>query len=168
MKIELKNIKYSSFASQETNCYDAALYIDGRKIGNVGNTGTGGSDYFYPSANPSIHQNRDAHARADAWCKANLPAVELGEGFDPVPADLELHCGALLDDYLLTRDLRSNLKRKVLFTMPGDTSVYFITPAKGQQLQPSHISTCRQRHPDATILNDLPEPEALAIYRAGV
>jgi len=35
MKIELKNIKHSEFASQETNCYQATIYIDGTIFGDI-------------------------------------------------------------------------------------------------------------------------------------
>lgn len=42
MNIELKNIKYSQFASHETNCYQASIYVDGRKAGAVDNDGHGG------------------------------------------------------------------------------------------------------------------------------
>ena len=29
MKLELKNIKHANWASEETQCYDAVLYVDG-------------------------------------------------------------------------------------------------------------------------------------------
>ena len=45
MKLELRNIKYSSFASQETSCYQAKLYVDGKPFATVGNEGCGGCDY---------------------------------------------------------------------------------------------------------------------------
>ena len=48
MKIELRNIKYSDFASEETACYQATIYIDGKKVGEVSNSGKGGCDNIYP------------------------------------------------------------------------------------------------------------------------
>ena len=47
MKIELKAIQYSAFASEETSCYQANLYVDGKKIGTVSNAGHGGCDDFH-------------------------------------------------------------------------------------------------------------------------
>ena len=35
MKIELKNVKYSDFASHETHCFEASVYIDGKRAGIV-------------------------------------------------------------------------------------------------------------------------------------
>lgn len=35
MKYELKGIKYAAFSSEETACYQAGIYRDGRKVGEV-------------------------------------------------------------------------------------------------------------------------------------
>jgi hypothetical protein len=48
MKIELKNVKHSEFASHETNCYQATIYIDGKRVGTVENDGHGGCDSVHP------------------------------------------------------------------------------------------------------------------------
>ena len=32
MKIEIKHVKYSQFASRETNCFEATVYIDGKRM----------------------------------------------------------------------------------------------------------------------------------------
>jgi hypothetical protein len=47
MNLQLKAIQYSEFASQETNCYAANLYLDGKKVASVGNAGHGGGDFFH-------------------------------------------------------------------------------------------------------------------------
>lgn len=79
MKITLKAIKHSKFASQETDCYTANLYVDGTKIGTVSNAGHGGCDEFWG--------DREKYREADAWCKANLPKWALG---DEEPASAKL------------------------------------------------------------------------------
>jgi len=48
MKIELKNVKHSEFASRETDCFQASVYIDGKKAGTVGNDGQGGCNHYNP------------------------------------------------------------------------------------------------------------------------
>ena len=40
----LKAIKYSEWASQETACYQAKLYVDGKSFAYVSNEGHGGPD----------------------------------------------------------------------------------------------------------------------------
>ena len=44
MKLELKNIKHANWASEETQCYDAVLYVDGDPFLMVSNEGRGGAD----------------------------------------------------------------------------------------------------------------------------
>jgi hypothetical protein len=46
-KIELRAIQTSAFASEETHCYTATLYVDGLKWGSVSNEGHGGADHFH-------------------------------------------------------------------------------------------------------------------------
>ena len=52
IKFELRNFKYSAFATQETPCFEAKLYIDGKFIADVRNEGHGGCNYVYP--NPKL------------------------------------------------------------------------------------------------------------------
>ena len=47
MKLELKNIKHTAWASQETHCYQASLYVDGKPVAIVSNDGHGGADRDY-------------------------------------------------------------------------------------------------------------------------
>ena len=60
MKIELKNIKHSEFASHETFCYEATLYVEGKPFAQVSNDGQGGSDRLYQD---------DRFKDLDAWKK---------------------------------------------------------------------------------------------------
>ena len=74
-KLEMKAIKLAQFKSQETYCYEANVYLDGKPFAIVGNDGHGGCDYqhehpkfkgeFYPTLKklnaefeklPNIHQ----------------------------------------------------------------------------------------------------------------
>ena len=50
MKLELKNVKHAAFASQETHCFEATLYVDGKRFATVSNEGHGGCNYEYPIA----------------------------------------------------------------------------------------------------------------------
>jgi hypothetical protein len=47
MKIyTLKNVKVCEWASEETFCFEATLYIDGKSFGRVHNEGRGGAHYY--------------------------------------------------------------------------------------------------------------------------
>jgi hypothetical protein len=48
VKVELKNVKVAKFASHETTCFEASIYIDGKKAGMVWNDGQGGSNNYHP------------------------------------------------------------------------------------------------------------------------
>ncbi len=154
MKIELKAIQYAAFSSEETNCYTANLYVDGRKIGTVGNEGHGGPDHF--------HGDHAAFAAADEWCKANLPKWTGHDG-TPRDTDLEFHCGQLVDDWLVARDLKTALRTKVVMRDPADGCLYEVKHRK--QVEATIAGVLRQ-HPGAVILNTLPFDEALTLYRA--
>lgn len=40
----LKNVKYAAFNSHETHCYQASLYLNGKKVADIENEGHGGPD----------------------------------------------------------------------------------------------------------------------------
>lgn len=46
--IQLKNIKFSEWNSEETNCFQAMVYFKGKKVGMVGNDGRGGCTWVQP------------------------------------------------------------------------------------------------------------------------
>lgn len=47
---ELKKVQHAEFRSEETNCFSADLYVNGKKLADCGNAGQGGSTdvRFYP------------------------------------------------------------------------------------------------------------------------
>ena len=69
MKLELKNIKHSEFASEETNCYQGRVYVDGKPMIEVSNEGHGGCDNQYP-IKPFTDDDIE---KVNKWCCKNLP-----------------------------------------------------------------------------------------------
>jgi hypothetical protein len=47
MQITLKNFKHAAFASQETYCFQATVYVDGIKVGVASNEGHGGCTFIH-------------------------------------------------------------------------------------------------------------------------
>ncbi len=45
-KIILKNLKYAAFASEETSCFSATVYVDGKRLCTARNDGHGGCDSY--------------------------------------------------------------------------------------------------------------------------
>lgn len=65
MKIELRNIRINARLSEETNCFSATLYVDGKKVGECLNRGHGGET--------EVHVPRALHDKLTAWAEANMP-----------------------------------------------------------------------------------------------
>ncbi len=64
MEIALKNISYSERLSEETNCFSATIYIDGKKAGEASNHGHGG---------PTMIRPRELEQKIDAYAKTLTP-----------------------------------------------------------------------------------------------
>lgn len=47
MQLTLKNLKISAFMSEETTCFQATVYVDGKKVGTAQNDGHGGPTYYH-------------------------------------------------------------------------------------------------------------------------
>lgn len=155
MEIELKNIRVYEGMSEETQCYQASLYVDGKKIGDVSNRGHGGCDEF--------HGDWDKRNAADRWLKENKPRVPFGAGMDGDFAhDLEWECNQQVTDFLINRDMKRALKRKCLFRK-ADGKIYEIPFKKwAKETVYQHV---RAKHPDAMILNLMDEVCAFEAYR---
>ena len=66
MHIELKKVKFHEDMSDETNCFSAELWTDGKKLAIVSNSGQGGSNNY--DFNMTIDGTRwNAFSE---WCKA--------------------------------------------------------------------------------------------------
>jgi hypothetical protein len=161
MKIELKNIKYASFASHETNCYSASIYVDGKKAGTVDNQGYGGAD--------NIHWNDSVFGQSVEDWAASQPKIKTEYG--EMTYDLELLFGQLVDQWLLSKELTRNLK-KGLLVRDSDTKAgsWRIFTSKLSQTIPEAmlgnlIRTGKVRA-DAICLNTLPIGEALKLWGA--
>ncbi|MNL11812.1 hypothetical protein D3C87_1326620 [compost metagenome] len=126
MKIELRNIEYSERQSEETNCFIADLFIDGKLAGTTRNNGHGGStDYF-----PTGPEGRKLIETAEEYCRS-LPAEEHeydGQQFT-LDMDLELYIDKLLGDYLSSLEQKkteAKMKKNILVSSdPGAYYGYF-------------------------------------------
>ena len=165
MKLELKNIKHTEWASEETHCYQAALYVDGKPVAIVSNDGHGGCDrdYPHPKFEFADHASRTLIGDYRAQMKAvhdyfqslpNKPDEWLadGVGVSVMGQCLEFWCCDQVNDWLSARELKKKLKAGFLFQLADGVGVF----AHKNRPSPAH---------KAIILNDLPFNEALAIWK---
>lgn len=76
MKIEIKNIKINKAFSEETICFKADVFVDGKKTAYASNDGRGGSTYYNSYHKPNDDENL---RQAEAYAKT-LPSRTY-EGF---------------------------------------------------------------------------------------
>ena len=168
MKLELKNIKHTSWASEETHCYQASLYVDGKPVAIVSNDGRGGADRDYPHGQfrPQLKDFTDVGGdypsvmrKVHEYFDGLPPSPFSYEGADGVMIHdsmrqtLEFWCCDQVNDWLSARELKSKLKKEFLFQFADKVGVF------------AHKTRPSRAH-KATILNDLPFDEALAIWKA--
>ena len=111
MNIVLKNVQHSAFASQETNCFAATIYIDGARAGSVKNDGHGGPNHYTPW---------ELHKRINDYAKT-LPK-HVCDFLDPntgcravISQTADMLIDDLLNDHLEKAQLRRLCSRKTLF-----------------------------------------------------
>ena len=110
MKVELRGIKHAAFASDETECFSATVFIDGKKAGTVDNEGRGGSNRY---------------STEGLQCKLNaialtLPDIDLGNGRF-ICCDADILVGDLLQVALEMKSLKRHCAKKTLFRLKGET-----------------------------------------------
>ena len=131
MKIEIKKISFNERMSEETNCFIADLYINGKNVGECKNEGHGGSTWCRGNskeANVLI-------AEAEAYCKT-LPKVKCGN--IEWEQTLDGYIDQLLEDHLKAK---FELKAKKKFEKLQLTSIVWGKPnTYGQMHLPYNIA----------------------------
>ena len=164
MNIELKNIKYSEFASHETSCYQATIYIDGKKVGTVENDGHGGTDMVHPWA---VAQQINAYAETLPKIVCSFDDPDTGK-----PAEMsqnhETIFGEILTDWLYAKDLKRAMSRSVLYTK-NDGRLYQGMSMSADSLK-QYLSEPKlaDLYKDKQVLNLLPFDQALTIYKGAI
>ena len=164
MKIELKNVKYAAFASQETSCFSATIYVDGKKAGTAENSGHGGATIVRPD---DLSRRINAYAKTLPTIKTDMPDPhEEGKKFEYAQSD-ETLIDDLLNTYLAERDMVRLMSKRVLFTKPGQKGVFQTkaVPAATMSEWLGNPAAAAAMGADK-ILNLLPRAEALNIFRS--
>jgi len=171
MKIELKNFKHAEFASHETHCYEATVWVDGKRAFYASNEGHGGPDFYEP-----LHKEgkdpKEARSEFDAvMAKVEVHCATLPKwgskfgGEDTMSVDLEILIGNLINKMLTSKKLKKSLKNKVLFVT--EDGIYQTGYGQKKPADQNLIDMVREENPDAIILNSLAFGEALEIYSGG-
>ena len=161
-KLEMKAIQRVAFASEETHCYQAKLYLNGKHIATVRNDGHGGADDQYPEGD---FTDSDLKALSDR-CEAEMPKYVSKYVPEGLEVDLEMWCQGAVDDYLLLQTMKKDMRAKVLAYDPADPKTLSQITFKGvRKLTDRHLHVAADRYRDLIFLNMLPVDQAFAIYK---
>ena len=163
MKVELKNLKHSEFASRETNCFEATVYINGKRAFYARNDGHGGADLYAPLENQDRGEFTSSLNDLINYC-LTLPkwGSEFG-GEDNMDVTPEILIGNLVNDMLDAKKLKKSLKKKVLFI--NENGIYQTGYRGSRKVDQDLIDMVKDENPDSIILNCLAFSEALDLYR---
>jgi len=157
--ITLKSVKYFAEMSEETHCYSATVYFNGKPAGKVSNRGHGGCDEEYITDQATWKEMM--HYIADLKPRT----VSVGDR-DPLvmPQDLDGICCHLVNDWLAARDLKRLMARRVVYTLKGKPGVYQ-TQAVKAATRDKWIKDIGDDYKTERVLNTTPFTAALAIFK---
>ena len=167
-KLEVKNISHYARGSEETPCYNATVYVNGKKAVEVSNDGHGGSDrqHTYPESGFRLQD-------IDKWCveKFGQETWEYGGKTYSTDLDLEHYCHQELYNWLDTKELKKEMKKQYLCVDKKDDKEFLVafkrtlpfTKMKDDAFQ-KHLGT-KYPHMVGKCLNFLPFDQALKLFK---
>jgi len=173
LNFQLKSIKHSEFASHETHCYQATLYLNGEKFCHVNNDGFGGCDsqsVIAPFTHDDVERCNEWIADNHTWLITQLDRT-FGEyrhievppyTEDALKPNIETVCNELLTEWLVQRDIKKSL-RKVCTYDKVNNSVNLWGKVKDDKAQVA--AYLKKVHPEEVILNGLPMDEVTEYFR---
>ena len=163
MKVELKNLKHSEFASHETNCFEATIWLNGKRAFFAQNDGHGGADYYAPLENQDRSEFNGLLNDLINHC-LTLPkwGSEFG-GEDSMDVTPEILIGNIVNEMLDAKKLKKSLKKKVLFV--NENGIYQTGYRGSRKVDQNLIDMVKDENPDCIVLNCLAFSEALGLYR---
>ena len=166
MNIQIKSLKHFAELSEETHCYHATVYIDGKRSFIAKNDGHGGCDDYLALEGHDRDTMWALVKKADEYCKtlpkepASFIDSKTGKPYMHQP-DLESVICDLVNDELTRRDLKKTLRKITVVTVDGCLATY---PAKHKPT----AKNCEQveGHTDVlAVLNTMSPAFALQVYR---
>ena len=165
--LEVKNLSHYARGSEETPCYNATVYINGKKAVEVSNDGHGGSDrqHTYPESGFRLQD-------IDKWCvkKFGQETWEYGGKTYSTDLDLEHYCHQELYNWLDAKELKKELKKKYLCIDEDkveDKQFLVAWTRKGNHMDDYFKNFLKKEQPHMVdkCLNFLPFDDALKLFK---
>lgn len=169
MNITVKNLKHAEFASEETYCFEATVYVDNERFCLASNDGHGGCDRYEPLGGNSQSDLYIKIAKIDETIKRERASEfethtrKDGTTFETGP-DFEEAVNAAVTNALIEKDVKRILRRVVFIKPDTEKGKYFTL---GSHLKPSPktyaiVKDAPWWKPEYTILNELSFDKAAA------
>lgn len=158
MKIQLKNVKYAAFASEETACFEADIWVDGKKEGHVRNDVHDGCNWIEPMS---------LHYRIEAYAKTLPPMkLEFGGKVHEMEHSADSYISEILEDHLQEKELKKLLKSHLVGRCTDGMIIKTrkLTPVQMEQFCKAKVPMGEPKD-KVVVLNYLPFEKALALYR---
>ena len=149
-KLELKNIKYFASGSEETPCYNADIFINGKKAFHVTNNGCGGCDNQY------VHE---PFIIKDLMDLQDYLVKQSGDDFEPIDS----WCHDRLYEYLDQKKIKRDMKTKFICINKNTNELFAYEKNTGisDSAFQDHMD---KNHPSSTCLNFLPFDQAWILF----
>jgi len=158
--VTVKNLKVCEYMSEETLCFTATVYVDGKRRGTAENRGHGGCTDIHPF---ELMQELIEYAATLPETQATLSG---GKSFEYAQT-----CESLVDDAvqaaLREKDLKRILRNRILFVdVNGDLMQSKTFPPKSvaRWVSPEHLAKTTATVGAVKVLNAMPFAEALVEY----
>jgi hypothetical protein len=172
MKIELRNVQFAAFMSEETNAFTATIYVNGKKAGEASNQGHGGSTDVQPH---SLAETLDAYGATLPRHVSTLKDDSDPTGFFTQQPDAEHIVDNLFEQWLEAREAAKERKKferdlttRILFTKKGAKGVF-----QTKKLTPVQMDFYKTKGAAAfkdcdVVLNLLPADAAWTLWQAQI
>ena len=110
--IALKNVKNHADMSEETACFSASIYNEGKRVGVVSNQGRGGCNEYR-------WENAEAGRKVEAWAET----VDTDFDFEKLDQVIE----GLMNEAEEKKQIARWCKKQTLFVLQGDEAGAFRT-----------------------------------------
>ena len=163
--LEVKKISHYARGSEETPCFNATVYINGKRAVEVSNNGHGGMD-----RQDVWHENGFNLKEINEWCVKTFGKKSFTYQSDSkekecfYDMDLEHVCHDALYNWLDAKTLKKDLNSKFLFMEKNSKELNAYKKAKGED-EELFASFFRGKHEGGTCLNFIPFDDALKLYK---
>ena len=178
--MELKNLSLNTSISEETHCFRASVYINGKRMFTASNGGNGGPNFYSPSdfkTGKEAFEEAMSLAREEAR-QYTLKKIELGEDLQWAIDDERLKdelidwlIADLINEQLTLKEMRKTIKKKVIVYDPKSNDILHLGKDKPTdeilEKYKNHFATKsdEKNAKDWVWLNMIPEAEAYKYWR---